>query len=263
MRPIRPLSLLILMLSILPAAANAADLDISQYQETFSETFREPLDVTPWGPSRWIAHTPWNGDFGDARFSDPRGDFPFSTGPNGLTITARKNAMGKWEAGLLSSTDRADHGFSQAYGYFEAKMKLPPGPGVWPAFWLVANGDPDNKAEIDVLEYYGHAPAQYTYSLHLWPKDKTKKPETQYDFAHVPPNSLTTGFHTYGVDISDDAVVFYLDRHELGRMPTPPAAKYPMTVLINLALGSGWPIDKTPDPSVLQVDYVKVYAKKP
>src|ERR1700733_625631 len=100
-------------------AAEDHMLNITQYHETFSETFRGPLDVTPWGPSTWIAHTPWHGDFGDARFADPQPGFPFTTGPQGLGIIAHKNGAGKWEAGLLSSVDAYGNGFSQSGGYFE------------------------------------------------------------------------------------------------------------------------------------------------
>src|SRR5262249_27597609 len=144
-----------------PQAHVSQELDISQYKEAFSDTFREPLDVTPWGPSKWIAHTPWNGDFGDARFTDPRDNFPFTTGTGGLKITARKRPDGKWEAGLLSTLDRKGGGFAQAGGYFEARMKMPAGPGVWPAFWLVGSGDGDYNAEIDIAEYYGQFPDTY------------------------------------------------------------------------------------------------------
>ena len=242
--------------------AKPHELDLAGYRETFSETFRQPIDVTAWGPSKWIAHTPWHGDFGDARFSDPRPDFPFATGPDGLTITARKAANGKWESGLLSSTDGHGNGFAQAGGYFEARMKMPAGPGVWPAFWLVADGDPTYKAEIDIVEYYGHATDRYEVNLHLWPKAKDVKAEGQGATIPEKTDSLTSAFHTYGAELSDDEIVFYLDRREIKRMPAPPAASRPMAVLVNLALGSGWPIDKTPDPSILAVDYVKAFAKK-
>ncbi|WP_204271793.1 hypothetical protein, partial [Escherichia coli] len=53
-------------------ADSAEPLDLTGYTLTFAEEF-DSLSVSPWGPgSRWIAHTPWNGDFGDARFVDPR-----------------------------------------------------------------------------------------------------------------------------------------------------------------------------------------------
>ncbi len=241
--------------------ACATDLDISSFHETFSDTFRGPLDVTPWGPSKWIAHTPWHGDFGDAAFVDPMPDFPFQTGPNGLTITARKNASGKWESGILSSVDEKDSGFLQAGGYFEARMKMPPGPGTWPAFWLVSHTDPQFHVEIDVIEYYGHGTDWYQTNLILWPKsNKPGSPGKQLTI-YVPRNSLVETFHTFGVEIRDDNIIYYLDRNEVRRVPTPPAARAPMSILLDLAMGSGWPIDKTPNPSILEVDYVKAFMR--
>jgi beta-glucanase (GH16 family) len=254
--------ILICIAPISSLQARSHELDIAAYRETFSETFRQPLDVTAWGPSKWIAHTPWHGDFGDARFCDPRSGFPFVTGPNGLTITARKAANGKWESGLLSSTDGRGNGFAQAGGYFEARMKMPAGPGVWPAFWLVADADPTYKAEVDIVEYYGHATDRYEVNLHLWPKSKDGKAQGQAATIPVQTDALTSGFHTYAAELLEGEIVFYLDRREVKRMPTSPAMSRPMAILVNLALGSGWPIDQTPDPSVLAVDYVKAFAKK-
>ena len=243
------------------SAAQPATLDMALFHETFSETFRGPLDVTPWGPSKWIAHTPWHGDFGDAQFSDPGAGFPFTTGPQGLNIIAKKNADGKWRSGLLCSLDPEGRGFAQSGGYFEARMKMPPGPGVWPAFWLVTHTGSENNAEIDVVEFYGKFPNSYHVTSHLWPKAKGVKPQSQEEVIPVPEGFLTQAFHTYGVEILNDDVVFYLDRHEVARMPASPAAKLPLSVLVNLALGAGWPIDQTPDPSVLQVDYVKAFMR--
>lgn len=236
-------------------------LDISQYRETFGDTFRQSLDVTPWGPSKWIAHTPWSGDFGDARFIDPHERFPFTTGPDGLKITARKGVGGKWESGLLSTRDKNGNGFAQAGGYFEARMKMPLGPGVWPAFWLVGSGDANYSAEIDVVEYYGQFPDSYHVNVHLWPKAKVLSHKGQAGMISVETNSLCTEFHTYGVELGDADIVYYLDRREVARMPMPTAAKSPMSMLVNLALGSGWPIENTHDPSVLEVDYVKAFVK--
>jgi beta-glucanase (GH16 family) len=253
--------LLAVVSSTYAPAAEPSTLNISLYHETFSETFRGPLDVTRWGPSKWIAHTPWHGDFGDARFSDPGGGFPFTTGAKGLKIIARKNADGKWQSGLLCSLDPEGRGFAQAGGYFEARMRMPPGPGVWPAFWLVTHIGSDDNAEIDVVEYYGKFTDGYHVTSHLWPKAKGVKPQSQEKVITVPEGSLTQAFHTYGVEILDNDLVFYLDRHEVARMPASPAAKLPLSVLVNLALGAGWPIDQTPDPSILEVDYVKAFMR--
>jgi beta-glucanase (GH16 family) len=77
----------------------------------------------------------------------------------------------------------------------------------------------------------------------------------------VPEGQLVDEFNTYGVDISPEWIVFFLNREEVWRQPTPDTLTYRMYPLVNLALGSGWPIDETPDPSIMLVDYVHVYAR--
>ncbi len=71
---------------------------------------------------------------------------------------------------------------------------------------------------------------------------------------------MTDDFHTYGVDVEEDYITFYYDRRELRKVKTPPQAKVPLYILVNLALGAGWPIDETPNPSYMYVDYVRAYA---
>ena len=67
---------------------------------------------------------------------------------------------------------------------------------------------------------------------------------------------MTTGFHTYGALINADYIHFYFDGVELWKTPTPPEATEPLCVMVDLALGGGWPIDQTPNPSHLLVDYI-------
>jgi Glycosyl hydrolases family 16 len=216
------------------------------------------------GPARWTAHTPWNGDFGDARFADPLpqgGPFKISGGI--LSITASKDGEGHWSSGLIAAADAAGAGFGTRYGYFEARMKLPPGPGTWPAFWLAAlrpAGSADGNVEIDVIEYYGQFTASYRSAIHVWYKDNSKTRGKDQEIK-VPDRALVQDFHTYGVDISPQAIVIFLDGKQVWSQPTPVELDGPMYPLVNLALGSGWPIDKTPNPSTLLVDYVHVYGR--
>lgn len=248
----------------LQSSSDPAKLDLSGYKLTFDEDF-DTLDVSAWGPgTRWIAHTPWNGDFGDAAFTDPGRDFPFTVANGILRIEASKDPDNKWRSGLLASQDRQGNGFSQKFGYFEIRAKLPPGPGVWPAFWLNGNTAKDASAEIDVFEYHGHFPDVYEAWVHVWPKaGSPTKPVHEKQTVSVRPIApdLTSEFHRFGVLVEDDWISFYFDDILVWKVVTPPECKQPLFILLNLALGSGWPIDQTPDPSYMYVDYVRAYSR--
>jgi beta-glucanase (GH16 family) len=241
-------------------AANAAPLDLAGFEPTFVENF-DRLSVSAWGPdTRWIAHTPWNGDFGDARFADPGPDFPFTVSDGILRIEARKNRQGAWESGLLAANDLKGHGFAQTFGYFEMRAKLPSGKGVWPAFWLMGTERSRYAVEIDVMEFYGHDPKALHSVYHVWSMDKV------YPERHVPHVSrldidLSAGWHRFGVMVAADRTRFYLDETEIWAFETPPEFAQPLFPLVNLALGSGWPITETPDPSYMYVDHVWAFSK--
>ncbi len=240
----------------------APTLKLDGFALTFNEEF-DDLSVSAVGPgTRWIAHTPYFGDFGDARFADPTPGFPFTVDKGLLRIEARKTDAG-WRAGLLSSADPKGNGFSQKFGYFEMKAKFPKGPGVWPAFWLMGtNGIKDKSItnpEIDVVEYYGALPNALMMTLHLW--GPGKKHSAEADCAPV--QGMTDDFHTYGAMVDEQHIVWYFDGVELWRQKTPEEAKVPLYLMVNLALGGGWPIDKTESPSFMHVDHVRAYARKP
>jgi beta-glucanase (GH16 family) len=258
-----------LCLATAPALAEATvKLDLCDYKPAFMEDF-DALSVASrqLGEARWTAHTPWNGDFGDAAFSDPAPDGPFAVKDGALQITARKNAQGRWRSGLIAAADASGRGSGVRYGYFEASMRMPPGPGTWPAFWLASLKPAVDKSpgvEIDVIEYYGHSDAAYSNALHVWYKGEDKSRSRH--MTHKTPvaaGSLVEQFHTYGLRIAPDTITYYFDRNPVWEAPTPPELQTPLFPLVNLALGSGFPIDKTPDPSVLAVHYVHAYAFDP
>ncbi len=237
------------------------NLDLAGYRETFVEEFDGPLDVSAWGPgTRWIAHTPYAGDFGDAGFGDPGPDSPFTVEDGLLRIEAKK-VGDRWRAGLLSSVDPKGEGFSQKFGYFEMRAKLPKGAGTWPAFWLLSADQLKDRSktgvEIDVVEEYGVNPYVLHATVHLWYPDGTHWAE---GWPHLV-QGMTDDFHTYGVMVTEEEIIFYYDRAEIRRTKTPPEAHAHLYLLVNLALGGGWPIDQTPDPSVMEVDYVRAWSR--
>ncbi len=237
-------------------------LNLSQFRLTWSDEFND-LSVSAHGPgTRWIAHTPYNGDFGDAGFADPKDGFPFTVDKGILRIEASKGADGRWRGGLLSSVDSKGQGFSQKFGYFEMRAKFPKSLGMWPAFWLMGvRGITDRSVsnpEVDVVEQYGSMPNTLMATLHTWgPGDKHW---AEGDGFFVP--GMTDDFHTYGALVEEKEIVIYYDGVELWRRPTPPEMKIPLYIMADLAMGGGWPIDKAVSPSYMYVDYVRAYARK-
>jgi beta-glucanase (GH16 family) len=256
-----------------PAGPRPVVSGLDNYQITFDEEFDGPLSIpdgSGWdagGATRWICHTPYSGDFGDAWFSGPADGkgpdgnpmSPFSVAGGILTITAWRDTtrQNHWRSGLLASVDTQGRGFSQAMGYWECRMKCPSGPGVWPAFWLNGVGGIKKgpAAEIDILEAYGVDMTIAHQNVHLW--------NTAHDMGlghSTKMADLSAGWRVFSCLIDNARIHFYIDGQEVWNTPAYREAKLPLYVIIDLALGGGWPSDKTPNPSKLLVDYVRVYA---
>jgi beta-glucanase (GH16 family) len=246
------------------AAADPASgpLDLRGYHLTFNDDFSK-LDISAYGPgTTWIAHTPWNGDFGADFFGNPGPGGPFLVTKDGLSITDTKGADGKWQAGLICSRAGADpdsEGFAQQYGYFEMKAKLPDGPGVWPGFWLVGVDRSQGTSEIDVMEYYGHDNASYRTTEHVWVQGKDQWHHG--DKFDVPPGQLTSAYNTYGVLITPDRATFYFNRKAYWSAPLPAQYRQPMYLLADFAIGGFWPYDKLTSPKTMDIAYIRAYAK--
>jgi len=252
------------VLPVLTYRKSQADvIDLSGYTMTFDEDF-STLDVSAEGPgTRWIAHTPWNGDFGSAVFDNPGPNGPFSLTPDVLSITAHQDKNGQWHSGLLCSMSASGvgpKGFAQQYGYFEMKAKLPAGPGVWPAFWVVGAANKPASPEIDVIEYYGDFPKYFRSNEHIWTDNRDS-----LHLGHqmeVPRGILSSQFNTFGVLVEPDETSYYFNRTKYWSTPTPPAFRQPLAILVNLALGGGWSIQGLESPQVMQVQYIRVYQAK-
>jgi beta-glucanase (GH16 family) len=254
----------------------AQTIDLRHYTMTFNQDFStaQTLSVSDHGPitpggTTWIAHTPYNGDW--VHFEAPSGPFhPFAIGNGYLTIRAQA-INGVYYGGLLSSVDANGNGFAQKYGYFEMNAKLPPGPGTWPAFWLMSLPGLLNRSlhmgEIDIVEQYGDPVATLFSTLHLWdPSNSWAKLWHQESLSPQP--TMTTGFHTYGADIQPDYITFYYDRQRIGQMPNAVPGytdkfDQPMYIMVDLAYGGGYSGNIVSNllkgPQDMQVRYVRVW----
>ncbi len=167
-----------------------------------------------------------------------------------------------YTSGMVSTNDCCGHGitFQFQYGYMEMSAQLPPGKGMWPAFWLVP-ADHTWPPEIDAMEWQGQDPRTNFLTIH-W--GSSKNPQ-QSGGSFVGPN-LSKGFHTFGLDWEAKSVTWYQDGKAVR---TYTDAKHiphvPMIVIVNLAIGGwlGFPNKKTVFPAHMLVDYVRVWNAYP
>lgn len=151
------------------------------------------------------------------------------------------------------------HSFSQTYGYFEMKAKLPAGQGLWPAFWLLPT-DLTWPPEIDIMEVIGSKTDQLVTSVHYDSGGYQMSSDTTVV------SGMTTGFHTYGVDWQKDAITWYFDGQQVFKIATPAGMDKPMYMLANLAVGGEWPgspDSSTSFPARLEIDYIRAYSALP
>lgn len=257
--------------SILPDFVQAAP-DLTGYTLSFSDEFDTMSIGWPSNnvTTRWTSKPAHGSGFGNAAFDNQsavEAGHPFSIVNGALRITC-KQINGAWHSGLISSVCKSTaypegFGFSQAMGYWEARMKFPAGSGVWPGFWLLGMGRlktvREQVAEIDIVEYYCQPIDQFSEVLHVWSSTGVKLNGQQY--MHATGSNLTTAFHTYSVLIKDDFISYYWDGILKWQVATPPEAKKPMWVMAEYAIGAGWPIDAAAiNNSYTDIDYIRVYA---
>ncbi|MCA2213403.1 family 16 glycosylhydrolase [Jidongwangia harbinensis] len=191
-------------------------------------------------------------------------------GSGHLAITARRDNPANYQchygrceytSGRILTADK----FAQRYGRFEARLKIPRGQGIWPAFWMLGGGNWPTDGEIDIMENVGY------------------EPNTVHGTVHGPGYSggegigggrtigepLSNNFHTYAVEWSPNLIVWYLDGAEFYRI-TPAnlggdrwVFDHPFFMILNVAVGGNWPgypDATTTFPQTMLVDYVRVSA---
>ena len=241
----------------------------------WSDEFNAPND-SPVDSSKWVLESGGNGwgnqelEYYTAR---PQNAFQQDgnlvikvlqekyTGPDGVTrnyTSARLKTQGK---------------FAQKYGRFEARIKIPYGQGIWPAFWMLGD-DIDSVSwpacgEIDIMENIGREPGTVHGSMH-GPGYSGGNALTA-SWALPAGQKLGDAFHLYALEWEAGAVRFYIDdtlyeTRTPADLPSGTAWVFdkPFFLLLNVAVGGGWPGDPdatTVFPQTMRVDYVRVYTK--
>ncbi|AJG99221.1 glycoside hydrolase [Clostridium beijerinckii] len=182
-----------------------------------------------------------------------------------LVIEARKenyNGMNYTSARLKSQGLK-----NWTYGKVEARMKLPAGQGVWPAFWMLGENISQVSwpkcGEIDIMEHINNESAIHG-TIH-W--DSTGN-NTHAQYGAASPNIDVTQYHVYSIEWDASSIKWfvdgtqYLEANIANNINGTEEFHKPFFILFNLAVGGNWPGNpdgSTPFPAKMYVDYVRVY----
>lgn len=179
-----------------------------------------------------------------------------------LTIKAKK------EGNLYTSTRITTKEKKEfKYGRIEARAKLAPGIGLWPAFWLlgsnISNAGWPKCGEIDILEHVGKEPNLVYTTVHTQESHGNSINTKKTIFPDI-----QDGFHIYAIDWTENKIDFFVDEKlvytygpELKNENSWPFDQ-PFYIIINLAVGGnfgGPEVDQTIFPESFIIDYVKVF----
>lgn len=243
----------------------------SKWQLTWSDEFNTPDNS---GPDR----NKWVFEIGDGYGGFGNGELEYYTDrlenahieKGSLIITARKETYEEyWE--YTSARIKTKGKFEQTYGRFEARIKLPYGQGLWPAFWMSGSNYDQEKwpkcGEIDIMEYSGKLTSKISGTIHGPGYSGT----LGLGAPLVAKVNLSDDYHIYAVEWEPDAIRWYLD-DTLFQTRTPNDLNdktkwvfdHPFFIILNMAVGGyypGKPDETTKFPQQMAIDYIRVYSK--
>lgn len=237
----------------------------NRWQLVWSDEFEGPEGQLP-SAANWKFDV--GTDWGNAQleYDTDRPENVSLDGNGNLAITAIKESF----AGSAFTSGRitTQGAFEQAYGRFEARIMLPWGPGIWPAFWLLGSnitsvGWPQ-CGEIDIMEYRGQQPNIIHGSVHGPGYSGGQAVTKSFGFID---KRFDTGFHVFAVEWTPENIDFYVDENLYQRIsPEDLTGEWvfdrPFFIILNLAVGGnyvGFPTEQTTFPQKMIVDWVRVY----
>jgi len=251
-----------------------------EWVQTLAEEFDGPtLDYKKWniyGPNYWDKKSHWTKDnliLGDGvvkfRFEKKTGfhnDNPNETKPQNLS----GNNSSEYACGYLDSYGK----WVQRYGYFEARVKLPVAPGLWPTFWMmpdrgVAAGPQGKRAdtghggmELDIMEHLTRwGPHRYNNALH-W--DGYGKDHTSIGSTCNYVQADKDGYITSGMLWTPGSVIWYCNGQELFRWEDARVSTVPSHFILEMTTG-GWDnnaVDDAQLPADYVIDYVRAWQRR-
>ncbi len=238
----------------------------------WSDEFEGPAGASP-DQSKWDFDT---GGWGNGQLQS------YTAGPQNasldgkgdLVITARAESHTGHDGitrPYTSARIQTLNTFQFQYGLAEARIQVPAGKGLWPAFWLLGDEAYDGAkiwpayGEIDAMEVLGSEPSVVHGTLHApWPSAPKGMGGRK-----TSPTPLSAGFHVYGVEWAPERISFLLDGavyKTITPADLPSGAAWPFDhpffLLLNLAVGGEWPgapNTSTQFPAHMLVDWVRVW----
>jgi beta-glucanase (GH16 family) len=230
--------------------------------------------------SRWVADTGgggWGNDERQRYTTDPSN--VAHDGAGHLVVTARPAAPAdasrcwygrcRFTSARLTTQGR----FATTYGRIEARLRIPRGQGIWPAFWMLGEDLPrvgwPASGEIDVMENVGREPAVVHGTVH----------GPGYSGAGgiggadtLAQGAYADAFHVYAVEWAPAEIRWFVDDRPYFRLTPdrlPAGARWvfdhPHVLLLNVAVGGRWPGEPdatTPLPQRMLVDWVRVWRRR-
>lgn len=180
----------------------------------------------------------------------------------GLVITADKGGAGHtcWYGPCEYTSAEISSSYTQEYGLFEARIKLPSGAGLWPAFWMLPPANQSGQrppGEIDIIEVNNKDSDEVSGYAH-------DGPIFSYKAEELLPNPPSAGFHVYGVEWTPTGISWLFDGKTYGHISAFKGWPFdqPFYMIIDLAVGGSWPGSPTAAtvfPAKLQVSWVRAY----
>lgn len=184
-------------------------------------------------------------------------------GEGNLVITAIRDGNS-----FTSARIKTQGLFAQQYGRFEARLKTPYGPGLWPAFWMLGDnietvGWPQS-GEIDIMELRGQQPHIIHGSVHGPGYSGGNPVSKSYTLTN---GRFDAEYHVFAIEWDEEKIDFFVDdflyqRIRPADVPGEWVFDQPFFILLNVAVGGnyvGFPTEQTPFPQKMIIDYVRVY----
>lgn len=251
-------------------SADGSEIDYQvqgDWKLIWSDEFNGP-DNAPIDQSKWsfeTGGTGWNQNELQY-YTDSTSNAHIENG--NLLITGRNESYlgNQYTSARLFSKGK----FEQMYGRFEARIKIPTGQGLWPAFWLVGNDiytvNWPQCGEIDIME---HVNREAAVSAHMHGPGYYSKMAFGKAYTLPTLEDFGANFHVYAVEWEPDILRFFVDDimyYSVSKSDLPAGRQWvfdhPYYILLNLAIGGNWPgapDNTTVFPAVMYVDYVRVF----